>query len=110
MDEAKARALLSSDLPLEEVSAQLGATSYRAFSAWCRRVLGASPRAIREGGPARVGRGASADPASATWQLRCTPEERAAIAEALPVLTTRWACSYGAAVAIALSEAAQRKT
>lgn len=106
--EAKARSLLASDLPLAEVSDQLGFPSYRAFSAWCKRHLDASPRALREGQPARVGRGASGAPALKTWQTRCTEDERSAIAEAVPILAKRWACTHGAAVAIALEAAAAK--
>jgi len=103
--EAKARSLLASDLPLAEVAEQLGHSSYPVFATWCRRNLGASPRAIREGKPPRRGRGPSEDQATKTWQTRCTPDERAAIVEAVPKLAARWNCSYGAAVAIALMAA-----
>jgi len=43
-----------------------------------------------------------------TWQTRCTEEERSAIAEAVPILAKRWACTHGAAVAIALEAAAAK--
>lgn len=108
----KARRLLAdSEIPLAEVATQLGHSTYAGFAAWTRRQFGKGPREIREGKPARLGRGAASSEgtASATWQTRVTPSERETIAAAVPALAERWGCSHGAAVARAVSDAVAKK-
>lgn len=101
-----ARAQLASATSLAEVAAQLGHPSYRAFAAWCRRSLGASPRELREGESGK-GRSPAAETASTTYQARCTQAERETISGAIAVLVARDGGTHGAALARALAQAAK---
>lgn len=110
MDQAaKALHLLTTtSTPLAEVAEQLGYPNYRAFGAWCRRKFARGPREIRENQPARLGRGPSPNPASMTWQVRCTPDEREAIVSGVATLAEAWGESHGAVVARAVGAASKK--